>query len=252
MTLNKTIKTDDDTISQLNILKQEFQERFQDDFTNNQIINELIFEHQQNMDPKIQQNRERELLQGYVNKETFDSVYNRKVELENKIDQLSEENNKIVKESEQLKEIFNSEKQKYQDNIDDLKKELTVKKQELSLSNQKINELTEKIMDLEPCLKESQDKFERCNSDYINLKRLVEREYVKKKSLEVMYHISWFLADPFHRHSAYTIHGLHNEIRRFIIEEIREALEIVGFFPVNFYQQDGVTYFYFNKKYPRK
>ena len=113
--MTKTMKIDEETLSLLNNLKLEYKKEFPKTYLSyDYIINQLLYEHNFLNKPERKEEEKKKLLEDYVPKNDFNNVYNRRIELEDKINKLSEEHENNTKELEQelekLKENFNLEK----------------------------------------------------------------------------------------------------------------------------------------------
>lgn len=260
-----SIRINVETKNLLDHIKPEFEYKYPKTFISyNFLIHQLLYSYDklnELTDPEIIEEQKRELLKDYIHRKHYDELVNEKIQLQNNHNQLVKEHEDLQKtveiQSEKAKENLNLEKLKNQKQLDFLNRGLSNKKKEISLLKQKNNESLEKIMNLEPSLKDFQDKFDKCNLEYNNLKDFVDKECITKKSLEIMYYISWFLSRPLHKRLMYSILGLQKGLLRinrfFIYEDIQEALTLTNYkiFPVRHDQQDGVDYFYFDKKYLR-
>jgi len=244
-----SIRVEKKTIDMLQELKPSYEKIYPEKFISNDlIIKSLVLEH----DPKVIEEKKLELLKDYVNKNDFDDIFNKKMEFEDKIIELTKKLEDSLKELEKLKADLNLAKEKYQNNINDLNNGLTAKKTELFILSQKNNELTEKIMNLEINFKDLQEKHAKCNLDYTCLKEFVDNQCVTMKKLKVMSFIAHFLYE--HRFSKFKVDELTAELMKFKsfgYEDflyVRETLTLHNLFLVERIELDKVNYFRFDKR----
>jgi len=257
MVMNKTIKIDNDTLNSLNILKYDYEDRFPDrEITNDFVVSKLISEHKQNTDPLIKEQREQELLDGYIPLNDFNSLQSSYKELE-------EKHNSLVKEFENRSNEFNeyqNKKQQLKDKLSQLEETIESLKISLSEKENEISELEKSKSKLGVTLLENNEKIEaleKLNKDL--QKRFTEyrQNCFSKHSLLDLYKICCYLKK--HKKYIFTAEDLfsrlneHSLITDISHENILSALDLVGYqvIPIIRYKSntDDSLAFGFDKKY---
>lgn len=247
MPMNKTIKINESTLECLSDLKLEHTNRYPDrEITNDLVLNELISEHREYTNPKIQEEKRRKLLEGYVSKSQYDELYNENISINKKLNESTGRYENNIQEIKNSKEQLELQLTQQNENLGKLRISLANKEKEHSELETNNQDLQQMLIEVKTFMEKTKEQYDKLENDY---NRQIKNCF-DKECLKTLYLIARLLMR--HKRSMFTAAQISSNTVIFR-PDVEDALELVMYkiFPIRkIKHEDGMLY-YFDRRYLR-